>query len=188
VVNIDDRKLQIQTLDAETSDLAPISNHEWKVTLESENEELPSEFTFPEIKLPLAKEQGLTLQKYDDVDLISVEQTTSLTKAEQAPLKTWLYILVTVILAIIATIFIRKNRRPAPQAQEQKLIPPADLTPVTLLAYLEKLKTNSSLNSEQKEKISQEIQTLQTASFSNNPTPPTNENLRKIVQNWERTA
>jgi len=189
IANIEDRKLQIETLDAETTDLAPISSHEWKITLEPETNALPTNFTFPEPKLELAKQEGLTLQKYEDVDLITVANTTPIRAEKSSPIKPWHYILAALILAAIATIIIRKKRtKPQTETKTQTLSPPTDLTPVTLLTYLQKIQTTPNLTPEQKQNLTQEIQTLQTQSFGPNTTPPTKQTLQKIAQQWQKAA
>lgn len=189
VANIEDRKLQIETLDAETADLAPISTHEWKITLEPESGALPANFTFPEPKLELAKKEGLTLQKYEDVDLVTVDKTTPIHATKGSPIKPWHYILAALILAAIAIIIIRKKKtNPEAETETQKLHPPTDLTPVTLLSYLQKIQNTPSISQEQKHKIAQEIQSLQTQSFGPQSTPPTKEHLQKIAQQWQKAA
>ncbi|MEM7603495.1 MAG: hypothetical protein AAF357_19040, partial [Verrucomicrobiota bacterium] len=80
LVDTEDRELQVEELDAATDDGAPLSTHEWRLLLESDGETLPANFVFPEVIAELSSmdEDPLTLQKFDDVDLISVESIVSL--------------------------------------------------------------------------------------------------------------
>ena len=63
--------------------------------------------------LPTAKEEGLTLQRYDDVDLVSVEKTISLTETETAGLQPWYYVAGALVLGIAGFLTL-KSRKTAP--------------------------------------------------------------------------
>ncbi len=78
IADTEDRELLIEELDAETDDGAPLSTHEWRVKLVPEGDRAPKEFTFPSVQVETAGEEGLTLQRYEDVDLVSVPATVTL--------------------------------------------------------------------------------------------------------------
>ncbi|GAA5494709.1 hypothetical protein Rhal01_00873 [Rubritalea halochordaticola] len=186
VSNIEDRELQIVELDAESDDLAPISSHEWVISLKPIGDSLPASFSFPEPLLPLAKEDGLLRQRYDDVDLLSVEQTVELNKAEAASVNIWLYSAGAAILALLGFFFV-KSRKPAPEQIKHNVIAlPSDLTPVTLLSYLNKIRESQKLNADQKAKLDQEIKQLQTTYFGPECITPEQEQLKSIAQNWQK--
>ncbi|PQJ28233.1 hypothetical protein [Rubritalea profundi] len=188
VVSIDDRELQIVELDATTDDLAPLSTHEWVVTLATENEAKPTEFSFPELLLPTAKEEGLTLQRYDDVDLVSVEKTISLTETETAGLQPWYFVAGALVLGITGFLTV-KSRKAAPVTGPSNVIAlPTDLTPVTLLSYLEKISQSPSLNDEQKAKLELEIGQLQASYFGPEALQTDEDNLKSIAQTWQKAV
>ena len=188
VVSIEDRELQIVELDAATDNLAPLSTHEWVVTLASENDATPVEFTFPEVLIPTAKEEGLTLQRYDDVDLVSVDNTISLTEAKSTGLQPWYYSAGALVLGI-AGFLVLKSRKTAPVTGPSNVVAlPNDLTPVTLLSYLEKIYQNSALNDQQKAKLKLEIEQLQASYFGPDALDTNQDSLKSIAHTWQKAV
>lgn len=181
VDSTDDRELQIEELDARTEDGAPLSSHEWRLVLTAENETLPASFTFPEVLAPLStrEDEGLTLQQYDDVDLVSVEATTPLTVGRQPsfPL-VWLVLLALVGAIVLIQIFRpRKKEKTPPEGPAL----PSSLTPVSLLAFLESLLENQSLPDSARRQLSDTIRSLQDRAFGPSPDVPGPDELREMA-------
>ncbi len=181
VTSTDDRELQIEELDARTEDGAPLSSHEWRLVLTPENDTLPASFTFPEVLASLStrEDEGLTLQTYDDVDLVSVEATTPLTVGRQptSPL-VWL-----IPLALVGTILLilifrpRKKEKTSPEGPEL----PSSLTPVSLLAFLEGLQESPALPDSARLQLTDTIRSLQDRAFGPSPDVPGPDELREMA-------
>ncbi len=190
ITETEDRELQVEELDAETDDGAPLSTHEWRLTLTPTTKNLPRYFSFPEVIADLSteKEKGLTLQKYQDVDLVSVETRTPITAGKDSA-SPWLLLLLLVPIALIAFaawfIFFRKKDT------EEAIITgppiPNTLTPVTVLSYLESL-TQSPLAEEQKSSLQTAIAELKDKAFGPAAKPPAEEDLQSLATHWQGAA
>ena len=183
ITSTDDRELQVDELDARTDDGAPISTHEWRLVLESKSENLPQNFTFPEVlaNLSTKDDEGLSLQKYEDVDLVKVEQTTPIKggSSKSPPYLLLLALLVPVIFSFAYFLFFKKS--------EEIVIPngpelPATLTPVSLLAFLEGLHRDTQLSKEARGKIQKSIKSLKDRSFGPGTDVPKIDELREIAE------
>lgn len=176
----DDRELQVDELDARTEDGAPISTHEWRLVLTPEGDALPASFTFPEVLATLStkEDEGLTIQKYDDVDLIEVEATTPLIagKERTSPL-IWTIPVVLLVALVLFLVF-----RPRKKEEVAFIGPelPATLTPVSLLAFLENLLETRSLSDSTRGQLSKTILSLKDRAFGPSPDVPGPEELRQI--------
>ena len=182
VTSTDDRELQVDELDARTDDGAPISTHEWRIVLEPKSENLPENFTFPEVlaNLSTKEDEGLTLQKYEDVDLVAVEQTTPIQGgSSKSPPYLLLLTPLLLVFSISAYLLFFKKRAEIVIQNGPEL--PATLTPVSLLAFLEGLHRDTQLSKEARVKIQQSIKSLKDRSFGPESDVPTIDELREIA-------
>ena len=179
----DDRELQVDELDARTDDGAPISTHEWRIILEPEGAKLPAQFTFPKVLATLStnQDEGLTLQKYNDVDLVSVQETTAIVAGSDSPPWT-LWLIPVAILAAIAGFF-ALNRKPEVEEIDQGPDLPSTLTPVSVLAFLENLERNAQLPDQARADLIISIKSLKDRSFGPKRDVPDAEELQQIAVN-----
>lgn len=183
IASTDDRELQVDELDARTDDGAPISTHEWRLVLEPASNKLPKSFTFPEVlaNLSTEKDEGLTLQKYEDVDLVAVEQTTAIQGGfSKSP--PYLFFLVLLIPAIGVGVYFLFFKKKAEIVVDQGPKLPGTLTPVSLLAFLEGLQRDTKFPKEARSKIQESIQSLKDRSFGPSADVPDAEELKKIAK------
>ena len=187
ITDTEDRELQIEELDATTEDGAPLTTHEWRITLTPKGDNLPQEFTFPKV---LAKtedteeEKGLTLQKYEDVDLVSVPATMKLDQGTKSSSNWWIYLLGILAIAGGAIYYLsRKNKDHV--TEETGPVLPESITPVTLLSFLKKLTEHELLKPEQKDELNKSIEKLQSSSFGPAASPPDSTELQKIASLWK---
>ena len=182
ITSTDDRELQVDELDAGTDDGAPISTHEWRLILEPKSDKLPGNFTFPEVLAKLSTEEGegLTLQKYEDVDLVAVEQTTAIQGGSSKSSSYLLFIALLIPAISVATYFLFFKKKEEPVVQTGPELP-GTLTPVSLLAFLEGLQRDTQLPKEARNKIQKSIQSLKDRSFGPGTDVPDIEELRKIA-------
>lgn len=182
IKSTDDRELQIEELDAQTDDGAPIATHEWRLVLAPESETMPENFTFPEVLASLSTKQdeGLTLQKYDDVDLVEASETTPIdAEIKQTSFLFWV-IPAAVLGVLILFLVFRPRKKPEVLAVGPEL--PSSLTPVSLLAFLENLLKNQALPEETQVQLAQTVQALQDRAFGPSPDVPGPEELKEMAQ------
>lgn len=184
VGNIEDRGLRIVELDAASDDLAPVSEHEWRIELKPADGVLPASFHFPAVKPELAKEDGLVRQRYSDVDLLPVGADVPLT-VSQRPLLPWLIAGALALAAIVgAVVFARRNRKSDGGAIE--LMPlPRHLNAVSLIGYLRRLQERPSLAPELRESIGREIAALEARYFGRQTAAQDTAELEAIARRWQ---
>ena len=189
IEDTEDRELLIEQLDPSTDDGAPLSTHEWRLKLVPEGDRAPTEFAFPAVLTATAEEDGLTLQRYVDVDLVKVPATVVLGSSIGRGFNPW-YLLLLIPLAGggLAIWFALRKSGPAPEPYTGPSVP-ATLTPVTLLAFLEKLQAYEGLPTEKREKLTAEINKLQDNFFGphQEPSEPATD-LHEIARKWKPAA
>ena len=188
VSDTEDRELQIEELDATTDDGAPLSTHEWRLTLAPKGDHLPTSFTFPALLVEVSEkeDEGLLRQRYDDVDLVEVDNTTEIIAGEES--QSWLaWIIAAALLIIAGTLFLLLRKK-----TEEEIITgpalPSTLTPVTLLTFLENIQKNTSLGDSEKEELKTSIITLKDRSFGPAANPPENDEIHAIAKQWQQAA
>jgi hypothetical protein len=187
VTDTEDRELLVEELDAETKDGAPLSTHEWRLTLAPAGNRNPTTFTFPTILVPVAAEDGLTLQRYEDVDLVSVPETVVLGATVGRTIKPWMILAGLFVLALGAAILWVVLRRSGPaEAVDHGPELPATLTPVTLLSFLERL--HHRLPDNKRAELSTEIAALQDRFFGPANESLPDDELTKIATRWKKAA
>lgn len=182
---IEDRGLRIQELDAAAEDLSPISEHEWRVELKPKSGVLPASFQFPAVKTELAKEDGLTRQRYVDVDLVPVGETVALggTTRRTAP---WL---AGGIAALVATgaggiAFSRRKKDGGPSGPENLPLP-AHINVVSIIGYLRRLQSQDEMPSGKRAEIEREIAELEATHFGRDEASADPAALEAIARKWQ---
>lgn len=181
VAAIENGGVRISELDANTDDLAPISEAEWRVKLKPIGGKLPVNFRFPALKVETAKEDGLLMQRYVDVDLVPVSAETPL-GVKQSPVRRWIMAGAALLIALAAFFVWRKLRRSKQYVVEDTTIPlPTRLTPVTVLGYLQRLKVPS----DRREELDREIHLLESRHFGPSAPEPDAAALTEIATRWQ---
>jgi len=188
-----DNELLVSELDAQTDDGAPISTREWRLILTPKSDSLPKTFTFPELKsdLNMAEEDALTLQQYDDVDLLPATAEVELGAGSGSGFQPkHLALILTLALPILGLLYwrhIKKNDDPDDGVITGPQLP-STLTPVTAIAFLKRVHQNANLANDQKSELMKEIENLEARSFSSDSNPPSQEELEKITALWQQNA
>jgi hypothetical protein len=187
--DIEDRTLRVVELDATAEDLAPLSEHEWRIEYQPANgSTLPATFTFPTIKAELAKENGLTRQRYQDVDLIPVGETTPLGRIPTG-LNRWLITAIALTAILLATFLTLLAKRRKPQSTGPELLPlPTQLNAVSVIGYLQRLQQSPSLSPSSRAALHQEIEALQARHFSASALPEDPTHLEALARKWQSAA
>ena len=181
VTSIDDRELQVEELTTETDDGAPLSTHEYRVTLKPEGAS-PSEFTFPALtdlaKEALAEDDAILRQRYQDVDLLPVGETVQLNETTGPRIWPWILTIILASLPSFAWRFFKKSNAATEQVATGPAIP-ANLTEVSLLHWLEQLK--ASVPTEKAADLNKEISNLEQSAFSKSGSQSP---LTEIADRW----
>ena len=187
IADTEDRELQVEELTTETDDGAPLSTHEWRLTLAPKGETLPASFQFPKVLATVAEEDGLTRQKYEDVDLISVEETTVLTGGVPESSRPWWFFALPILAAMVIIAFFLTRKQPEIELAQGPEIPKT-LTPVTLLSYLDHIHAVGTLPEDKKTELSSVMESIQTRSFGPLADPPPSSTLKEIAHKWQKLA
>lgn len=182
---IEDRSLRVVELDAASDELAPVSEHEWRVELKPVGGALPASFEFPPVKPELAKEDGLVRQRYVDVDLVPVEAKVALTGGGQGS-RPWLIVAVLAVIGFFAWLVIHSRRNKKVADEGPVLLPlPAHLSAISVIGYLKKLQTREGISAETKDSISREIAIMETRYFGREDVPQDPVALEEIARRWQ---
>ena len=183
--NIEDRGLRVVELDAAAEDLAPIAEHEWRVELKPKGGTLPAFFHFPAVKPELAKEGGLTRQRYVDVDLQPVGEQVALGGGAKR-LGPWIVGGLAALAAVIAALVASSKRRKKPLHEGPVLIPlPAHINAVSVIGYLRRLQQREGITPAMKESIEKEIVTLEAKHFGREDAAQQMDELEAIARRWQ---
>lgn len=182
---IEDRGLRVVELDAAAEDLAPLSEHEWRIELKPEGGSLPATFQFPVVKPELAKEDGLVRQRYVDVDLVPVEAQVALDGGREK-ITPWVVGSIAVLLAIGAGMIALFRKKPDQGASGPALIPlPTHINAVSVIGYLRKLQEREGISPALRESIEKQITTLETRHFGREDAPQDPVELEEIAKRWQ---
>jgi hypothetical protein len=183
--HIEDRGLRIVELDAASDDLAPIAEHEWRIELKPKGGALPAAFHFPAVKPELAKEDGLTRQRYVDVDLQLVGEQVAL-GGDAKRLGPWIAGGIAALAALIAALVVAAKRRKKPADEGPVLIPlPAHINAVSVIGYLRRLQQREGITPSMKEAIEREITALEAKHFGRNDGPQDAGELEALAKRWQ---
>ncbi len=183
--HIEDRGLRVVELDAAAEDLAPVSEHEWRIELKPKGGTLPASFHFPAVKPELAAEDGLTRQRYVDVDLQPVGAEVALDGGGKRLLP-WLIGGIAALLALAAGVFTFLKRRKGPREEGPALLPlPAHINAVSVIGYLRRVQEREDISPSMKQAIEKEIAALEAAHFGRGDIPQDAEALEEIARRWQ---
>jgi hypothetical protein len=183
--NIEDRGLRVVELDAASDDLAPVSEHEWRIELKPKGGVLPASFQFPVVKPEVAKEDGLVRQRYVDVDLVPVEANVALggTAKRVTP---WIVGGIAALGALIAACIAVFRRKKDTGDDGPVLAPlPTHINAVSVIGYLRRLQQREGISSSARESIEKEIAILEARYFGREDVPQDPVALEEVARRWQ---
>ena len=182
---VEDRGLRVVELDATAEDLAPVSEHEWRLELKPKGGILPASFNFPAVKPELAKEDGLVRQRFVDVDLVPVEASVPLggSGSRAAP---WIAGGLAALVALAAgAIAIFRRKKETGETGPALLPLPVHINVVSVIGYLRRLQQREGLAPALRESIEQEIAALETRHFGREDATQDPAQLEEIARRWQ---
>jgi hypothetical protein len=182
---IEDRGLRVVELDAATDDLAPVSEHEWRVELKPKGGVLPASFQFPVVKPELSKEDGLVRQRYVDVDLVPVDASVPLGGAVKRTTP-WIIGSLVLLAALAGAVIAIFRRKKDGDDHGPALIPlPAHINAVSVIGYLRRLQEREGISPSARESIGKEIAILETRYFGREDVPQDPVALEEVARRWQ---
>ncbi|MBB5352707.1 hypothetical protein HNR46_002955 [Haloferula luteola] len=181
---IEDRGLRVVELDAAEEDLAPLSEHEWRIELKPQDGVLPASFHFPAVKAEVAKEDGLLRQRYVDVDLQPVGEEVMLGVSERQPVWAWIGGGLLAVVALGGTAMAKRRRRPEVEVVDQLPLP-SRIHAVSVIGYLRRIQERGHLSATAKAEIEEEITSLEATHFGREESPSDREVLEAIARRWQ---
>lgn len=185
---IEDRGVRIAELDSTSDDLAPLSEAEWRVELKPAGGTLPVNFRFPNIKVETAKDDGVLMQRYVDVDLVPVAADIPLMVNQNALSRWWITGLALLVIPIgLVALKIQRGRK-VPAAEAKGIPLPSHFTPVTVLGFLRRLRDGNVFPAAQLAVLEQEIEGLENQYFGPAAPLPDSAALEQLAARWQQRA
>jgi hypothetical protein len=135
-----------------------------------------------------AKDDGLLMQRYVDVDLVPVAADIPLTVKQNA-LSRWGLAGLALLVIPIGLVVLKVQRGRKPPAEVAKVIPmPSHFTPVTVLGFLRRLRDGNNLPADQFAALEQEIEALENQYFGPAAPLPDSAALEQLAARWQQRA
>jgi hypothetical protein len=186
VTSVEDDGVSVSRFDPEADDNLIVSERMVLVTLEAgENEELPTNFSFGEAKIPLKE---VVYQRYNDADLVVVERVVDLEETYGEANSNMTVIVASIGLAVFALIggiaFFTMRKPIAVRVEGLQL--PEHLTPFSVLGLLRGIEQSNGFSDD----VHQELQgsIAQIEHFYFGETNDTEPDLHGIAQAWVSRA
>lgn len=182
---IEDRMLRVVELDAASEDLAPLSEHEWRIELKPGGGTLPAAFHFPAVKPEVADDDGIIRQRYVDVDLVPVSEVVALGGESKRSIG-WIAGGFALIMVVGAGVFLFVKSRKKPIDDGPALLPlPEHISAVSVIGYLRRLQEREGISENLREAISNEIVSLEDRHFGREDAAQDPDALEEIAKRWQ---
>ncbi|MGK0517549.1 MAG: hypothetical protein ACJAUC_000230 [Planctomycetota bacterium] len=155
------------------------SERVWLLALEPEDGATPGNFRFGEPTL-----EGVTAvyQRYNDADLETVSAEVALRRSITASNPVWAWVLLGLSIVGYIVWFFMPASRKGPDAAEQSLRMPEQLTAFSVLALLQKIRGASPLAESQKHELDADLQRIEASHFGKQSADGLE--LEKIARHW----
>ena len=187
VAKSEDKGLSIAKMDAESDEVAPISERNWVISLSRDgSENLPVLFQFPKARL---EGIAMSFKRYVDADLAEVKPEVALAGVTLAPRSPWRWLapVLVLVLGAIGFIWWRTRLKTKPAQEIAAYVVPSQITPFSVLSLLRRMHADQKLplKVEQRQELGEAISALQQYFFDR---PPVQHNgqpdLEQIARRW----
>lgn len=187
IVSVDDQGVLPSRFDKDSDDIQILSDRSWTVEYRAKAESGPIEqFAFSDAKLT---ETSVKFQRYEDADLVEVEQQVDLEKSYASFSWGFLYWLVPVILfglIGVTALVVALNRRPA--VVERRFTVPDDVNPFTVLTLLQDIQRRNGITNENAIELEKSINRIESLYFGKANGDKQQEDLQELAVRWVRQA
>tara|TARA_R110002096_G_scaffold15348_3_gene53627 strand:+ start:128 stop:3592 length:3465 start_codon:yes stop_codon:yes gene_type:complete len=151
----------------------------WMVKMEPEEGAVPGKFRFGE---PVIEGVTSVYQRYNDADLETVSADVALRRSIVASNPAWAWVLLALSVVAYLVWFFFPASRKGPEASEQVLRMPEQLTAFSVLALLHKIRGTAPLADTQKEQLDDDVQRIEASHFGKQSDGDLE--LEKIAKHW----
>ena len=189
VSNIEDNGLAVSRFDQEASTPVVVSDRLWTLTLTDKDVAAKEsrQFMFASAKVDTEEE---IWQKYDDADLVAVEQAVTLQEAYDEPPQSWLLYALGIAVAVLGGSgllwwMLKKPHRALETSNRFEI--PDQPTPFNVLSLLKDIQSNNGLSPENKTELATSINRIERYFFAEERDSDA-PNLQEVAQSWVRKA
>ncbi len=186
LVSVDDQGVLPTAFEKDSDEIQILSDRSWTVEYQAKQSqgEMAS-FKFGEPKPP---EAIVKFQRYEDADLVGVEQTVTLAKKYGSfswGFLSWLIPLIAIgiVGGIFATLFLSKP----PEEQRSRFHVPNDVNAFSVLTLLNDIKQRNGISAELSQELQSSINRVEESYFGSEDATDT-ENLAELAQTWVKRA
>ncbi len=186
LVSVDDQGVLPTAFEKDSDEIQILSDRSWTVEYQAKQSqgEMAS-FQFGEPKPP---EAIVKFQRYEDADLVGVEQTVTLAKKYGSfswGFLSWLIPLIAIgiVGGIFATLFLSKP----PTEQSSRFHVPNDVNAFSVLTLLNDIKQRNGISAELSQELQSSINRVEESYFGAEDAADT-ENLAELAQTWVKRA
>ena len=183
LVNVDDQGVLPSSFDKESDEIQILSDRSWTVEYKAkEGTGDLNQFSFANLKMDGATNR---FQRYEDADLVAVEQTVSLERRYGSfdwSFLFWLIPLVVIgLVGLVAGVWFMSKSE---VADEQRYRMPEEINPFTVLNLLKDIKQNNGISSGQAEELQSSIDGVEARYFSKTDGNSDGEDLESLARKW----
>jgi hypothetical protein len=177
--------LSITRFNAEAN-LAIDSERSWMVHFEAKPGTNPKQFRFGTTKQPGIE---LTLQRYQDADLVNAEPEVELLATYQKKSYTgWILAGVGFLIVLVLGIVLLRRSSKSTNVGPMRYTIPEQLDVFQLLGLLDRVRKENPLNELQRTEMEQTVKLLEKQYFSPDRADSTPGNLRQIAERWVNSS
>ena len=185
IESVEDTGVAVSRFDEESDDPAVVSERGWMVTMRAADEDSqPASFRFASA---LADDTQLVFQRYADADLLEVGPEIDFDETYGERSYAWLLgVALLAALGIGAAVTWRRMADRTPVATEGGLAIPENLTPFTVLGFLQEVREQGRLSPDSERELAQSIERIEASYFRNGSGAEVD--LREVAEDWMRRS
>ncbi|MCR9197147.1 MAG: hypothetical protein NXI04_00725 [Planctomycetaceae bacterium] len=189
VDTVEDNGISVSRFDPESNQPVVVSDRLWTVTLKDKqaSAEGDRQFMFASAKVPLKEELW---QRYDDADLVAVEQSVTLQEQYDQPDRTAQFVAIGLAILAIAGGFLfwfLRRRDESEGEVSERFVVPADATPFNVLSLLKNIEANNGLSVDRQQELATSINRLERHFFADEKDVEIPD-LQELAQTWVKKA
>lgn len=189
VDEVEDNGISVARFDPESNEPVVVSDRLWTVTLKDKQKtaEGDRQFMFASAKVPLKEE---IWQRYDDADLVAVQQSVTLEEKYDQPDRTGQYVAIGLAILLVPAGFLIwyfSGRRKDEETVSDRFVVPDEATPFNVLSLLKNIEQNNGLSMDSQKELATSINRLERYFFADEKEVGVPD-LQELAKTWVRKA
>ena len=181
VIEEQDQGVSVSAFDPESNDIQMVTEREWLIELKAGDKAgMPKSFQFCSA---VNDDTKLVFKRYEDADLVEVEQTVSLENQYGQTSKAWIYWLAGGIpVAILFVVLLALVMRAPAAVSVTKYSRPDEITPLSVISLLKQIRGETKLGEDKRAQLDDAIDRIEQYFFytENGEVPE----LNKETEHW----